>query len=173
MNIEKIREHYEHAKANAWRKICADCQEGEPPKGCEYYGEPCGCNAPTMGKHPTCEKSSPVGNAAKMREALGAVIKVGYPHNFQREAPHIRGYCYDITKAIKKCFAALAAPPRNIDLFVSEDEAKFAFIAYYNDAFNLKGTFDEIDTWNLKHDVEGILHDYIEWLFAEAKGEAK
>ena len=36
-----------------WRKICTDCQEGEPPKDCEYFGEPGGCNAPTMGKHPT------------------------------------------------------------------------------------------------------------------------
>lgn len=49
-------------------------------------------------------------NAAKMREALEAVVKVGYPHNFQREAPHISGYCYDITKAITKCFDALSAP---------------------------------------------------------------
>lgn len=53
-----------------WRKICTDCQEGEPPEDCEYFGEPGGCNAPTMGKHPTCKESLEVGNAAKMREAL-------------------------------------------------------------------------------------------------------
>lgn len=45
---------------------------------------------------------------AKLREAVKAVVDVGYPHNFQIETPHIRGYCYDITKAIKKCFDALA-----------------------------------------------------------------
>ena len=55
------------------------------------------------------------GNSAKIREALEAVVKVGYPHNFQKEAPHIRGYCYEITTAIKKCFAALSSPPRNCD----------------------------------------------------------
>lgn len=55
--------------------------------------------------------SNTVGNPAALREAVEAVVKVGYPHNFQREAPHIRGYCYEITKAIEKCFAALSAPP--------------------------------------------------------------
>jgi hypothetical protein len=99
-----------------WRKICAACQEGEPPEDCEYFGEPGGCNAKTIGKHPNCDKSSQVGNAAAMYEALKAVVKVGYPHNFQHEAPHIRGYCYEITTAIDKCFAALATPPRNCDI---------------------------------------------------------
>ena len=47
------------------------------------------------------------GDCAKLREAVKAVVEVGYPHNFQHEAPHIRGYCYDITRAIDKCFAAL------------------------------------------------------------------
>lgn len=61
-------------------------------------------------------ESCKCGNMALMREALETVIKVGYPHNFQREAPHIRGYCYEITKAIEKCFAALSAPPRNCDV---------------------------------------------------------
>lgn len=64
----------------------------------------------------TCDKSSQVGNAAAMYEALKAVVKVGYPHNFQHEAPHISGYCYEITTAIDKCFAALAASPRNCDV---------------------------------------------------------
>lgn len=99
-----------------WRKICAACHEGEPPKDCEYYGEPDGCNARPRCIHPTCDKSSQVGNAAEMYEALKAVVKVGYPHNFQHEAPHISGYCYEITTAIDKCFAALAASPRNCDV---------------------------------------------------------
>ena len=55
-------------------------------------------------------------NAAAMRKALENIVKVGYPHNFQHEAPHISGYCYEITDAITKCFEALAAPPRNCDL---------------------------------------------------------
>lgn len=65
-----------------------------------------------------------VGNGAKMREAVKAVVDVGYPHNFQIEAPHIRGYCYDITRAIGKCFAALAAPPRNCDVGTPEEQAE-------------------------------------------------
>ena len=71
-----------------------------------------------------CENSSHVGNAAAMREALEAVVKVGYPHNFQKEAPHIRAYCYEITTAIKKCFAALSSPPRNCDVGTAEEQFK-------------------------------------------------
>ena len=73
---------------------------------------------------PTCEKSSQVGNTAKMREALEAVVKVGYPYNFHHEAPHISGYCYEITTAINKCFAALAEPPRNCDVGTAEEQAE-------------------------------------------------
>lgn len=61
-------------------------------------------------------------NVQKMREALETVVKVGYPHNFQREAPHIREYCYDITEAIKKCFAALSAPPRQCDVGTAKEQ---------------------------------------------------
>ena len=39
-------------KTKDWTKICADCKEGCPPKDCEYYGEPGGCNAPTYGGPP-------------------------------------------------------------------------------------------------------------------------
>ena len=61
-------------------------------------------------------KKQQIGNAAAMREALEYIVKVGYPHNFQHEAPHISGYCYEITDAITKCFEALAATPRNCDV---------------------------------------------------------
>ena len=75
----------------------------------------CGEVGEMIGREATREKSSQVGNAAKMRDALEAVVKVGYPHNFQNEAQHIREYCYEITTAIKKCFAALSSPHRNCD----------------------------------------------------------
>ena len=64
------------------------------------------------------------GDCAKLRESVKAVVDVGYPHNFQKEAPHIRGYCYDITRAIDKCFAALAAPARNCDVGTAEEQAE-------------------------------------------------
>ena len=69
------------------------------------------------------------GNAQMMREAVKAVVDVGYPHNFQHEAPHIRGYCYDITRAIGKCFAALSAPPRNCDVGTAEEQLE-RFMAF-------------------------------------------
>ena len=69
--------------------------------------------------------------------------------------------------------AALAKPPRNCDMFETEPEAKSAFIAYYNEAFGLKGSKREIDIGDLKHDVDGILHDYIQWLFTSVKSETK
>ena len=90
---------------------------------------------------------APVGNAAKLREAVKAVVDVGYPHNFQKEAPHIRGYCYDITRAIDKCFAVLSAPPRNCDAF---SKAEVLEVLEYR-------SFSKEDT--------------IEWLFEEAKGD--
>ena len=65
-----------------------------------------------------------LGNAAEMHKALENIVKVGYPHNFQHEAPHIRGYCYDITDAITKCFEALAAAPRNCDVFSKAEVLK-------------------------------------------------
>lgn len=64
------------------------------------------------------------GSVQKVREAVKAVVDVGYPHNFQHEAPHIRGYCYDITRAIHKCFAALSAPPRNCDVGTADEQAE-------------------------------------------------
>jgi hypothetical protein len=72
-----------------------------------------------------------------------------------------------------KSRAALAAPARNCDLYETESERQAAFIAYYNETFELTGTSDEISSCELKHDVDGILHEYIDWLFAEAKGEEK
>ena len=135
-----------------WRKISSACQEGKPPKDCEFYGEPDGCNARPRCIHPTCKESSQVGNAAKMREALENIVKVGYPYNFQHEAPHISGYCYDITKAITKCFEALSAPPRNCDRFS-----------------NVKDALKECE----KETGSTVAIEFIKWLFAEAKGEAK
>lgn len=37
---------------NEWKKVCAACAEGTPPERCAYYGDPNGCNAPTIGAHP-------------------------------------------------------------------------------------------------------------------------
>jgi hypothetical protein len=62
--------------------------------------------------------------------------------------------------------AALAKPLRNCDVYASESELKSAFIDWYNEVWDLKGTSDEIDYCDLKHNVEDILHDYIDWILA-------
>lgn len=71
-----------------WRRICADCQEGKPPKDCEYYGEPRGCNAPTYGgPHPKYFEGLREDNA-HLRAALKPVLKCaeGYAHGCEEVA---------------------------------------------------------------------------------------
>ena len=53
-----------------WRRICADCREGKPPKNCEYYGEPRGCNAPTYGGPPPRYYDELREENARLRAAL-------------------------------------------------------------------------------------------------------
>ena len=41
------------------------------------------------------------------RNVVDALIDVGYPHNFQREEPWIRDYCYKITGIVKMAYSAM------------------------------------------------------------------
>jgi hypothetical protein len=123
----------------------------------------------------TGEKSSQVGNAAKMREALvqcelflGNVSRHGHP----TLNPGDKCTACDGADELRGMVArALSAPARNCDLYATELERRTAFIDWCNETFDLKGSKDEIDTCDLKHDVDGIVHEYIDWPFAEAKGE--
>lgn len=38
----------------------------------------------------------------KQSEVIDALLKVGYPHNFQREEPWIVNYMYAITEVVRK-----------------------------------------------------------------------
>lgn len=105
------------------------------------------------------------GNSAAMREALE------YVKQWREDCISEEG-ADNVDDMMAVVNAALSAPARNCDLFGTEAEAESAFIAYYNEAYDLKG-YDEIDTCDLKHDVAGILHDYIQWLLAPAKPETK
>ena len=58
-----------------WRRICADCREGKPPKDCEYYGEPRGCNAPTYGGPPPRYYEELLEENARLRAALNPVLE--------------------------------------------------------------------------------------------------
>lgn len=102
-----------------WRKICADCQEGEPPKDCEYYGEPNGCNSPTYGEHPS------VGNGAKCREALAAFLAL-WDDGTRRSVDKL----YQVIKQMRE---ALSAPPRNCDLYNNVAEAWRAYVRIHPD----------------------------------------
>lgn len=35
---------------------------------------------------------------------INELLELGYPHNFQHEAPHISGYLYDLSALIDKAF---------------------------------------------------------------------
>ena len=131
-----------------WRKICAACNEGEPPKDCEYYGEPNGCNSPTYGKHPTCDKSSQGGDMAAMREALEEFVK--YSELVQRMGIFVRD---SLVKITTKAREALSAPPRNID--------------------RINNYSDMVDAWNnYIRTYHGTIDGFFAWLFDKAKGAA-
>lgn len=65
---------------------------------------------------PTCEKSSQVGNAAAMREALEEIL----------DETNRSVYCIDHIRCLAE--SALAAPPRNCDRFYSFEEAQKRFL---------------------------------------------
>ena len=100
----------ENAYLTAWRDEIADRLEAAHTRDCARIA----ADALAVGGIVEAERKRESGDAAKLREAklreaVKAVVDVGYPHNFQHEAPHISGYCYEITGAIEKCFDALAA----------------------------------------------------------------
>lgn len=141
-----------------WRKICAACQEGEYPEDCEYFGEPGGCNAPTMGKHPTCKESLQVGNTAKMREALrkcANYLDVG-------DTGLCKGECDALREVMQ---AALSAPARNCDNFNSDTACN-----EFEKFMGLKPS-ESIEERNevMRENWFGFML----WLFKEAKGENK
>jgi hypothetical protein len=91
-----------------WRKICAACQEGEPPEDCEYFGEPGGCNAKTMGKHPTCEKSLQVGDRMldllnRVHDFLGKLCRDGRCDDHCSECIGASDLADDVWDLIQSC----------------------------------------------------------------------
>ncbi len=49
-------------------------------------------------------KQDEKGILQEYRNVVDALIDVGYPHNFQREEPWIRDYCYKITGIVKMAY---------------------------------------------------------------------
>ena len=109
-------------KFNFGQGDCVKCAE-VPDESCKYYGEPDGCNFRSLanilrkaevcemiGREATREKSSQVGNAAKIREALSDACYAMF--NFLKTQ---NGGYEEMANALDKAKAALAEPPRNCD----------------------------------------------------------
>lgn len=105
----------------------------------------------------TAEKSSAVGDCAKMREALEATLKLFWDmHNANRSPQSNQAYA-----VIRQIKAALAAPPRNCDRFQSASDAWDAY-----DAF--------VDSYRAQSKTEPL--NEFGWLYAKAtekEGDAK
>lgn len=95
--------------------------------------------------------TKPVGNAAKMREALEWLFGFGYITS--DGGFHMP----DAKMARNKIEEALSAPPRNCDRYTSRVEAFAEWLLY-----------------NLSKKISSLRWvDFVDWLFAEAKGEIK
>lgn len=108
---------------NEWKKVCAACAEGTPPARCAYYGDPDGCNAPTLGKHPEgdlaerlqeelekaerriAELERAFSNAAAMRRTLEEVEGAIF------EDEPGRFWLADAEEILHRVQATLATPP--------------------------------------------------------------
>lgn len=128
------------------------------------------------GSHPTAEKTSAVGNAAAMREALKNLTRFAESDIRQLEYLAKRAIDNDIygggilqalCGAIRDGKAALSAPPRNCDLYNSGDAEKDANSAWdcFNGALNL-------DIQNLSERECAMLKEFMSafvWLFSPVK----
>jgi hypothetical protein len=125
------------------------------------------------------EKSSAVGNAAKMRSALK------YLRDASREFCHLilnskynqiydKYKCKEFVKigdAIVYANIALAASPRNCERFADELDAQIEFL---NDVWLISVTKDTmLERDKFENWTEEMKSRYASWLFAEAKGENK
>ena len=77
----------------------------------------CGEIGEMIGREATREKSSRVGNSAKMRESLSDACYAMF--NFLKTQ---NGGYEEMAKALDKAKAALAAPPRNCDIGTAEEQ---------------------------------------------------
>ena len=159
----------------AWAGVCAACAEGTPPARCAYYGDPNGCNAPTLGKHPEgylaerlqeelekaerriAELERALGNSAAMRDLLE---KIRHEYGWGRIGCRTCVSSEADVKRVSDLFerqidAALAAPSRNCDRFQTADEARDAVKAAFANTMLLD---------------DRQLRAVCDWLFAPAKG---
>lgn len=104
----------------------------------------------------TCEKSSQVGNAAKMREALLKSRKTMDEMSKSIFQGWIEDSLVDVAgEAQRAISSALSAPVRNCDLYATEGEAYKAYLTA------------------MKNETKETYMYFEPWLFAETKGDAE
>lgn len=128
------------------------------------------CNQPK--DVPTTEKSSQVGHAAMMREALEFAVKqliaAIEDDSLGGNILYLAGCMRTVAN---KCKSALSAPARNCDRFADELDAQIEFL---NDIWIISVTKDTmLERDKFENWTEEMKSIYAKWLFAEAKGEAK
>lgn len=107
---------------------------------------------------------SETNDTSKMRKTLTLVVDAcSTITKMSQDSAFVETWAEETKKV---ALEALSAPPRNCDVFETETEMRKAFIDWYNETWDLKGSKYEIEMCDLKHDVEGILHEYIQWLFS-------
>lgn len=162
---------------NEWKKVCAACAEGTPPERCAYYGDPSGCNAPTLGKHPEgdlaerlqdelekaerriAELERAPGNAATMRAILEQACDIIRCYEMSEADGEFSNQDKEVGEWFKRVESALAAPPEP-----------------QSDAAKMREAILAIKEINDKrpHDADGYeINDIIEEALATAKGGAK
>lgn len=102
----------------------------------------------------TREKSSQVGNAAKIREALSRILGIADHLQTRFTIPKL---AYEEISELKQIAeSALAAPPRNCDMYNTLDDARNAFFADY-----------------VPDETCSSATAFAIWTFDKVKGEAK
>ena len=133
-----VKTEIKQIKFNFGQGDCVKCAE-VPDESCKYSGEPDGCNFRSLAnilrkaevcemidRETTREKSSQVGNAAKMREALRQVSRVAVEMTRKTATGEPEDRKTVDEWALRLCdivSATLAAPPRNCDVGTAEEQS--------------------------------------------------
>ena len=120
----------------------------------------CGEIGEMVGREAACKDSLQVGNAAAMRKACANIAEYAKTAACHTEDTHLLGYLNQIESWAED---ALSAPPRNCDKHFTSERVS---------ADNLERAWRVFRRCNpnVYFDVPGMFR-FIDWLFAEAKGE--
>lgn len=119
----------------------------------------------------THKDSLAVRNRAAMREALHIVVDSLKSLSAIRALKFPKEVKSALGNMAFHAVTALEKPPRNCDVHSTKDQRQSAFINWHNETFDLKDSKYAIDICDIKHNIDDILHEYIDWLFTEAKGK--